>query len=259
MPWQLFDITLILPGFALVLARVSGLMIVAPVLGSNVIPIRLRAAVAFTLSLMIFPIVLPTIGSELPLATAVVGMIGELLIGVVLGLGMSMLFVAMEFAGLMIAQQAGLAIAEVFDPVLQTSTTPLGQLYFMSALFVFLFAGGLRAMVQGLLDSFGSLPLLTFSVNDSVVDVLSDLLMGSMVLALRLAGPAITALLLTSVAMGLISRTMPQLNILAVGFSIRIVAALLIVAATLASIEPIITAFMWDSLDELLQLFQPGP
>lgn len=259
MPWQMFDITLILPAFALVLARVSGLMILAPVLGSNVLPVRLRAAVALAMSMLIFPIVLPTIGAELTLASAVFGMVGELMIGIVLGLGLNLLFIAMEMAGHMIAQQAGLAIAEVFDPILQSNVSPLGQIYFMSALFVFLFAGGLRAMVQGLLDSFGSLPLMTFRVDTSVVEVMVDLLMSSLVLSLRLAGPAVTALLLTSVAMGLISRTMPQLNILAVGFSIRIVVSLVIVAATLASIEPLISASMWRTFDTLVRVLQPVP
>lgn len=255
----MFNITLLLPAFALVLARVSGLMIVAPVLGSSVIPVRVRAALALALSLMIFPIVLPTIDAELTLSSAVIGLVGELMIGIVLGLGLSLLFIAMELAGQMIAQQAGLAIGEVFDPVLQTSVSPLGQLYFMSALFVFLFAGGLRAMVQGLLDSFGTLPLMTFGIKEPVVEVMADLLMSSMILALRISGPAVTALLLTSVAMGLISRTMPQLNILAVGFSIRIVVSLLIVAATLASIEPLINTYLWRTFDALMRVLQPAP
>lgn len=249
MPWDLLRVPLILPGFMLVLARVSGLLVVAPILGSQIVPVRIRAFFALVLSLMLFPSVLPAIESELTLSGAVLGLAGELLIGVVLGLGMSLLFVGLELAGLMISQQAGLALAEVIDPMLQTQGTPLGQIYFICTVFLFLAVGGLRAIVQALLDSFSTLPLLSFSVGQSVASLLVGLLTGTMVLALRLAGPALTALLLTSLAMGFVSRTMPQLNILAVGFSIRIGVALVIVAATFGAMEPILTAYLWDSVD----------
>lgn len=258
-PWELANMSMILPAFALVLARISGLFIVAPILGSQVIPVRFRAAAAIALTMMVFPIVLPTIGVHLTLATAVPGLVGELLVGVTLGLGMSLLFVAMEFVGLMVAQQAGLALAQVFDPVMQSNGTPLGRLYFIAALFIFLFTGGLAAMVQALLDSFATMPLLGFTVDTSVLATLVDLLMASMVLAFRLAGPVLTALLLTSIAMGFVSRTMPQLNILAVGFSIRIFVAFVVVIATLGTIEPVISAFMWSAIQQLSDLFKPSP
>jgi flagellar biosynthetic protein FliR len=255
-PWELLQIPLLLPGFVLVLARVSGLLVVAPILGSSIVPVRVRAFFALVVSLMLFPSILPTIGSELTLSAALLGLAGELMIGIVLGLGVSMLFVAMELAGLMISQQAGLALAEVIDPVLQTQGTPLGRIYFICAIFIFLIVGGLRAMVQALLDSFATLPLLSFAPGQSVVSVLVGLLTGMMIVALRLAGPALTALLLTSVAMGFISRTMPQLNILAVGFSIRIGVAFTIVAATVGAMEPMITTYLWDSVDGLVELLR---
>jgi len=255
-PWELLQIPLILPAFALVLARVSGLMIVAPILGSAAIPARVRAFFAVVLALLVFPTLLPTVSAELSLSAAVVGLTGELMIGAVLGLGLSLLFVSLELAGLMIAQQAGFALAEIFDPMLGMQSTAFGQVYFVCGLFIFVAVGGLRAMVQALLDTFQTLPPLSFTADEAVAAVLVDLLAGAMIVALRLAGPALTALMLTALAKGFISRTMPQLNILAVGFSTQIAVALLVMAATVGVLEPLVTTHLWDSLDALVDLLR---
>ena len=96
MPLLPFDILLMLPAFALVLTRVSGLMIAAPVFGSSVIPARIRVAMVVALSVMTFPLAASHIPTEITLSAALVGGVGELMIGTIIGLSLSLLLMGAE-------------------------------------------------------------------------------------------------------------------------------------------------------------------
>ena len=154
MPWSLLNLHLLLPGFVLVLCRVAGLMVTAPMFGSNAIPRRLKAALALTVAATVFPLVAPEVPADITLRTAVVGVAGEMLIGLVIGLSMSLVMLGVQLAGMMIGQQAGIALASVMDPSQETPTTVVGQVYMISTMLVFLAIGGHRMLMAALLDTF---------------------------------------------------------------------------------------------------------
>ena len=234
MPLSLIKVQLLLPQFLLVLFRVGGLTIATPMLSSRAIPARVRVALAFVVALMIFPVVRTLIPTTLSLNAVVVSVFGELLIGLIMGTAVGMLFVGARLAGLMIGQQAGIALGQVVNPMLEGQTTIIGQMYFLVAMMIFLAIGGHRAVVTALLDSFQTLPPGSFRYNASMLTLIEQLLADAFILAIRLGGPALTALFLASLTMGVVSRTIPQINVLTIGFAVRVFVALTVAALSLS-------------------------
>jgi len=221
MPWALTDIFGILPVFALVLFRISGLLMTAPVLGSRMIPLRIRAALAMTLAFMILPVAFTRAPAEITLSDALSGGATELMIGAAIGLALAITMLAAEVAGELVGQQAGLALGEIIDPANGSQTSVINQVYAISFVVAFLVVGGHRATVAAFLDTYHTIPILSFRPDESLVLLLVEVLAAGFMLGVRLAAPVLIALFLTGIALALLSRTMPQLNILTVGFSVR--------------------------------------
>ena len=143
---------------------------------------------------------------------------GELIIGLTLGLGIVILFSGIQLAGQLIGRIGGMMLADVFDPGAGESVPLFSRFMFLTCLAVFLLIGGHRAVMAALLDTFTVLPPGSGSVPVHVGETFVLLVTQSFSLGIRAAAPLVTALLLTTLVMGLISRTLPQLNIMAVGF-----------------------------------------
>jgi len=259
MPWSLLDIPLALPVYALVLFRLTGLMIAAPVFGSRAIPLRIRGAVVMTVAAMIFPLVRHQAPSDLTLPAALAAVVGELLVGLTIGLSLALLVTGAEVGGLMVSQQGGIALGEVFDPSQDQESTTVGQVYGITLMLLFLLAGGHRAAMAALLDTFEAVPLLRFQMDESVVVLFTELLTSAFILGIRIAAPALIALFLAGLAMGFLSRTMPQLNILSVGFTLRVLLALGVAGLALAQCEGLLLDAVWDTLAAVRESFGLDP
>lgn len=207
--------------FTLVLTRVSGLVMTAPIYGSQEVPMRIRALLAFSLAVLIAPLHMGaqvTWPDNVPQYLALI--LGEVLIGMVLGIGILVLFSGVQLAGQLISQTSGMALGEVFNPGLDSEIPLFSQLLHLFALAVFVLIGGHRLVMEGLLGTFVTLPLGS-GVPTSIVHSLTTLMMHSFDLAVRAAAPATAALLLATLVLGLISRTLPQLNVMALGFGLN--------------------------------------
>jgi len=208
--------------FTLVLTRVSGLTMTAPVYGSNDVPMQVRALFAFAMALLITPTQWH-VGIAYPgtLLNYLVFIGSELLIGLSLGLGIVVLFSGIHLAGQMIGRISGLMLADVFDPSVGESVPMFSRLLFYVTLAVFVTIGGHRMVLAALLDTFQTIPPGSGTFSVSIHEAFVLLLQQSFVLGIRAAAPVVTALLLSTLIMGLIGRTMPQMNILAVGFGMN--------------------------------------
>jgi flagellar biosynthetic protein FliR len=217
--------------FTLVLTRVSGLMVTAPVYGSGEIPPQVRALLAVTVAMLIMPgqwdVTIPDPGTTLNYAVLVGS---ELIVGLCLGLGITILFSGIQLAGQIIGRIGGLMLADVFDPSMGTSVPLFSRFLLLTSTAIFLLIGGHRMMLAGLLDTFASMPLgainsvpasLDQEFLGRLVTALELLLTQSFSLGIRAAAPVVASLLLSTLVMGLISRTLPQLNIMAVGFGMN--------------------------------------
>jgi flagellar biosynthesis protein FliR len=227
-----------------------------PLLASAEIPAVAKVWLVATLSLMTFPLVSPLLPESLTLLQVASGMVGEFVIGEILGLAASVVFLAAEVAGKMISHQSGLALGEVFNPVLDTTTTELDQVWHFATLMIFMALRGHVAVVDVLLGSFRQVPPMKMFVDGAMVECLQGLLRSVFEVAVRLAGPAILALLLTSLILGVLTKTMPQLNVLSVGFSFKIAVAMFMVAVTITLSYDLLSDGLFDGLDQVGGLFE---
>ena len=248
-----------LPAFALVLVRITGLMLTAPVYASQVIPVRVRVALAVVVAAMIFPLVGGDAPREITPAVAVVGLVGELMIGATIGLALSILISGGEVAGLVVGRQASISLANVFDPARNEQTSIVGQVYTMTLTTMFLIAGGHRATMAALLDTYQAIPLLSFRFDKSVVLLLVEMLSAAFILGIRLAGPVLIALFLLGAAMAFISRTMPQFNVLSVGFTLRVLLGLAVAAVAIGASEQILLDALWNGVETVRTSFGLDP
>ncbi len=208
--------------FTLVLTRVSGLVMTAPVFGSNEIPMRVRGLFAVAIALLVTPLQAQAM-IEPPDTTLnyLVYLGGEALIGLLLGLGILILFSGIQLTGQIISQLSGMSLADVFSPGFDANVPVFAQLMFYVTMAVFVVIGGHRLVMAALLDTFQMIPPGSGSLSGSVVDVVTTIVSQSFVLGIRAAAPVMTALLLSTLVLGLISRTLPQLNIIAIGFGLN--------------------------------------
>jgi flagellar biosynthesis protein FliR len=251
MSWEWLAQYLKLPVFALVAARLGGLLMLQPVLGALSIPMRFRVMLVLALAALLTPLVrLPVAAPDTPLQV-VFAMGSELLLGAILGLVLVLCFVGLQLGGLLIAQESGLAFGQIVDPSSEDEETILGVFYLQFAAVVYLVVGGHRALVSACLDTFDTLPLMsTRPITLLDRDMLCQALTLSGHVAFRVAGPTLLALFLVNVALGFVSRTMPQLNVLAVGFSLKAMIAFMLMAVSLPSaanafIDALQRGFLW--------------
>ena len=131
-----------------------------------------------------------------------IGIGGELAFGLAMGMVLSFVFIAVQWAGEMIGQQMGFNLSEVFDPQFGAQGSLIGDVYFMLTLVVFLIAGGHRAMLQGVHASFDVLPLLSLGIDQSLLDLMLQLFQAATMLAFRLAAPMLVTMLVVDLTLG---------------------------------------------------------
>lgn len=233
MPLELFAAYLKLPVFALVASRIAGVVMFLPMVGGLAIPPVIRGLLVIGLA----AIASPFVQLEAPpasLAALVLGAGGELLLGVLIGLVLRTLFVGLELAGQLVAQESGLAFGQIADPNTGDDQTVLSGLYVQLAGVVFLLVGGHRLVLAAVLDTFARIPLLSQPPWELVgLDPLMDMFAVAGAMAIRIGAPALITLFLVNVALGFVARTVPQLNVTMVGFSIKGLVAFLIMALSL--------------------------
>lgn len=244
-----------LPPALLVIFRIGGLTIYGPVLGSSVIPVRVKVLLSFILGLAVYPLLSrgaiagapPAL--DLYLLAPMIAM--ELLIGLAVGYVASLPLVAMQTGGLLMGQQMGLGFARFYNPAIDDEADVIGQVLFYMALASFLVIGGHEYMLLAVLRSFEHVPLGGFAPDMSLVTLLLGLLLSAFELAIRVALPLLAIVFIESVAMGFIAKTVPQLNILSLGFPLRILAGFAIIATGLAIMHDILLDEFNDTLTQL--------
>ena len=220
------------PAFILVLARISGLFIFAPVFSSRAIPTRAKLLVALGISFAAMPIAAgqPVPPNFVAIAALVVK---ELIIGSAIGFSVAVVFAAVQFAGGLIDLTVGFSFANVVDPLQSTQISIVGQLYTLLASAVFLAIGGHTLLVGAVVRSFDVVPINGWpNFNDLTAGVVHAS-GGLLAVGLALSAPIVVTLLVTDVAVGFLARIAPQMNIFGIELPAKVLAtfALLIVTA----------------------------
>jgi flagellar biosynthetic protein FliR len=232
--------------FVLVLARVGGLIMTAPIFGTRAAPVHARAGLAITMTLLVTPLFSSAapadVGHLLVFGKFV---LNETLLGLLLGLGVMVLLSGVQLTGQIISQLGGTALADTFDPNLEENVPVYSQMFYFLTLAMFVLLDGHRLLTEALLETYVWLPPGKAVLGESYLTALTTLFGHSFLLGLRAGAPAMTALLLTTLVLGLVGRTVPQINILAVGFNLN---ALITVGGLFISLGAIAWAFPQEAV-----------
>jgi flagellar biosynthetic protein FliR len=222
-----------LAGFILVLARVTPLFFIAPLFSSAMIPARVRGIIAVGISIGLTPIALK--GQHIP--TEPLALAGLVIEGMLVGLGfafaLAVLMAAVESAGAMIDVVSGFSYGSLINPINGASGAVVSRFYSLVGTLIFLLIGGDAWTLRGLGRTFQLVPLTEGPRISSLVGGAEQVFANVFTDALEVAAPVLVALLITDVAFGVVSRVVPQLNVFAVGFPVKVAVTLLVVAASL--------------------------
>ena len=238
--------------FLFALMRISIILFLMPFFGGQTLPAPVKAAICITLTLALWPR-LPLMGAQMPghpFALAV--MFGaELLLGLVLGLVIRFVFAAIQTGGQLIGFQMGFAMVNVVDPDSGASEAVTAHFLYMVSLLTFLAINGHLYLLSGLMQSFDLLPPGTILISPRLVSQVFTLSGQIFVLAIQIGAPVIAAILLVDLALALISRASPQMNVLIIGFPIKISIGFLF----LGIIFEIISIYMEEFVSHIPLLF----
>lgn len=221
--------------FVLVLMRAAGIFLTAPVFSSRNIPVMVKASWILLVAFLVFPLVdfraLALPSSGIPLALAVVR---ELLIGFSVGLGATLIFTGIQLAGQIIDIQMGLGMVNIIDPMTNIQVSAMGQFYFMVATLVFLAANGHYYLLTGVVDSFNLIPLGQAHFSAALGTEMMNLFAQVFFIAFRVGAPVIGALFITNMALGVVARTVPQMNVFIVGMPLNLAVGFLITVVSMS-------------------------
>ncbi|WP_177505381.1 flagellar biosynthetic protein FliR [Anaerosinus sp.] len=222
--------------FLLVLTRISGIFIMSPFLGSRNIPMVIRVGCALAISLVLFPvlsqesqsIVLP---QNLIIYTLVI--FSELFVGWIIGFVASLAFSAIHMAGQLLDMQIGFGVVNVLDPTSGQQVPIVGSFKYNLATIVFLVSNSHHMLLSSLFDSFHLIPVMGAHIKPEIVTLIVDMIWAVFVIAIKISIPILVAIILTDVGLGILARTMPQMNIFVVGIPAKIFVGLFVLSFAL--------------------------
>ena len=228
--------------------RLTGLFTVAPVFSSKVVPMRVRAALLLIFSFLLLPGAMSVPGETLQVVPGT--LVTEALMGMILGLGAALFVAAAESTGDMLAVQMGLSGANVLDPSSGTQMPVLGQLLGLFVVAMILATGGHLVLLRTLDLSFHAFPLgAPLNFGDGVPQVL--MMLGSqLLLGLRFAAPVVAAMMIGNAALGVMAKTVPQLNVLMMAFPLQIAIGLFTLGLSL----PLMAAYFGSWPDHYTEM-----
>ena len=234
--------------FFLVLARVSPLFLVAPAFSSTMLLPRVKSVLAVALALGLTPMAM----HHQTIPQSVLPVIGLLLENFLVGLGlafaMACVFAAVQGAGVFADAFGGFSFGQMVDPVNGNPGGAMTNVYTMVGLAMFLVIGGDAWTLRGLSATFNAIPIGDSVQPKPLIAAAESACASVLVGAVEIAAPVILAVIVTDIALGMISKVVPQVNVFAVGFTVKVGVTLLIVGVSL----PFIGGWMTNQLETSL-------
>lgn len=234
--------------FLICLSRVAGFVGAVPVLLSNQTPPLVKAGLVVMVSLVLFPVMAPTVGDvSFTPATLLLVMVSEVLLGSMIGLIARMIFTAVEYGGTVIGYQMGFAAANIFDPQSERQLALISQFQNVFAILIFLAIDGHHIFFEIAVKSYTLLPPGHFNVSGQAIPYLLTLSSRIFYLGIQFSAPILAVLLLSGLILGILARVFPQLNVFLLSFPLNIAISFTVIGLTL----PLVTMLLRREFDDL--------
>lgn len=236
----------VLVRIGLLVVRPAMLVSAAPLLGSTALLPQVKVALALLIAVVIAPAV--TIAGPITGLTLVTVIAREMAIGLALALVVRALIAGAEMAGHLAGFQIGFSYGATIDPVSGVRNTAVATLYGMIATITLFGINAHHMLLRALAASYTHMPIGQGQVHPSLLDGIRDTLGLVFVLGLRLAAPLLIVLLIVEVAIGLIARSAPALNMMVIGYGARLIVGMTVLAAVIATVPGIVSSFFESTL-----------
>jgi flagellar biosynthetic protein FliR len=251
MDLQLSEATLV--ALLLGTARATGFVLMAPPFNSKSIAVPVKAAFALALSVTMSAHLAPTLPAVTP-GFLIVTAVSEAVIGAALGFVVQLLFTAVQMAGDIIDVTGGFSLQPAYDPLAMTQNAAIGRLHYLLAITLLFTSGGDLLIVKGFATSYQGLPLGGNVPTAQLAHVMLTAFTMMFVAALQIAGPMVAVLLLADVALALLSRAAPALNIFQMGFPVKIMLTLAMLGMTFPLLPPALDMLMQHAARAMVSL-----
>ncbi|HEU5315385.1 MAG TPA: flagellar biosynthetic protein FliR [Chloroflexota bacterium] len=239
--------------FALIACRVGTIMMIVPIFGGRSVPAPLKIGLSLLLSLILLPLSAArgaALPDEMPAFLTLVAR--ELLLGALIGFAVLLVFTALQAAGYIVGLQMGFSLANVVNPLTADHASLVDQFYALLAALVFFSMNGHHALIGAIQQSFDLAPVGRADLGLPPAAVLLGWGRDLFAIAARISLPVIAALLLTDVAMAVIARSVPQLNVFVVGMPAKVAVAFIMLIVTVP-ITALIMARAFANLGQATQ------
>jgi flagellar biosynthetic protein FliR len=234
-------------------ARATGFVLLAPPFNSRSIPAPVKGAFAMALAVLLSTQIAPGL-PDITAGFLVVSAVTEVVIGAGLGFVVQVLFNAVQMAGDLIDVTGGFSLQPAYDPLSMSQTASIGRLHYLLAITLLFTSGGHLMIVKGFATSYVGLPVGGDVPTDQLASVLLTACSMMFLAALQIAGPMVAVLLLADVALALLSRAAPALNIFAIGFPVKIMLTLAMLGLTFPLLPPALDALLEHATRAMLSL-----
>lgn len=209
--------------FSLMFIRISSIIMAAPLLGSPLVPHRIKLALGLIMTFIFFPLEVgetTVVARDFVTLAAAAGR--EILIGLILGFMANLIFAGINLAGQLMGFQMGFAIVNVLDPLNQAQVSIVSQFIGLTALVIFVSLNAHYLFIQAIADSFVMVKVGSATINNLVVRDIMKAGAELFVIALKVGAPIFALMIFSNVGLGIVARTVPQMNVFIVGFPITI-------------------------------------
>jgi len=249
--------------FILILVRVTGLFVISPIFGRNDVPAIMKVGISITLALILLPLKINTFYLDIDnIRVLAFWSISEFLIGIIIGFIAFIYFSVVYLAGSIIDIQMGFGMVNIMDPQTNAQMPIMGGFYNILITLVFLTTNGHHQLIKSLIYSYEIIPIgFNITVNENLISYLMKIFTDMFILAFQLSAPILIAIFLVNVILGILARTMPQMNIFVVGMPLNIAIGIIIILISLRFFIPYSENLfdkMFQSIYELLQILSKG-
>lgn len=246
--------------FLMILIRMTGLFLITPIFSRNNIPNVLKIGFSFFCSVILVNILdiehLDLVPYEL-----IIFSIKELLVGLMLGFISYLFFTSLYLAGQIIDMQMGFGMVNVIDPQNNIQVPVMGTYYYIISILIFLTLDGHHFLIDALVQSYKYIPIGQFKFANDIISQLIRILSKTFVIGIRISAPVLASIFLADVLLGILAKTMPQMNVFIVGMPFKILVGIIIIIITLplfiAILQNIFTN-MHEEIFNFLKVIQKG-
>lgn len=240
-------------GFFLIFVRVVTIFAIFPFFGSRVLPGRFRIGFSLLISVLLWNLLdiknIPTTLEDYLL----IGL-EEILVGFVLGLFIVFLFAAFQFAGQFIGIKMGFAIVNVIDPETSQQISIISQIFYIFTVILFFILNGHALLLKALYQSFIKIPIGHFIISNKIYEVLVQESVLLFKMAVKISAPIVVTIILVNIGMGIIAKSVPQINVFIMGMPLNITAGLMTMYFTFAVIVGIFSSYMEDMFTHMFKM-----